>query len=44
MAKTPETCTTNSSFKEVYFHKFLYTRAIYMVRLYQMNLEIENKH
>ena len=43
-AKTCETCTTNSSSEEVYFHKFLYARAIHMARLYQMNLEIQNKH
>ena len=43
MMKTPHTCATNSSFKEVYFFKFLYVRAIHIMRLYQMNLEIQNE-
>ena len=39
VTKAPETCATNSSFKEVYFCKFWYVRAIHMARLHQMNLE-----
>ena len=44
IAKHSEACTANSSSTEVYSHNLLHARAIHMVRIYIMNLEIHNEH